>query len=174
MPVTVKSLAAVIPPAPLIVKLFTPPWKIDAGSVIADAFINDKVAPALPASIFPLARAGEFPDMVNVFAARVKVPLVNSRVPATLAEPPKLMPVALFRVRLLSSTPGRVVVALLPPIMIFEELPPDSVPATVVMDPFSVKVFAPIENAPDVKVKELVIIKSPFPVRPCILFNPIA
>ena len=174
MPFTVKSLPAVIPPEPLMVKLFTLPVKIEAGRIMAEDLVNNRVAETLFASMFPVVRVGEFPEIVKVFAARLRVPLVKARVPPTLTEPPRLMPLARLRVRLLSSTAGKVVVAPLPPIMIFEELPPVNVPAEVVMDPFKVKVFAPIEKAPVVKVKDLVIIKSSLTVRPFILFSPMA
>ena len=84
MPFIVKSLVAVIPPLPLIVKLLTFPAKIDVGRVIADELVKAKVALALLASIFPLVLVGELPAMVKVFAAMVNVPEIKSSNPLTV------------------------------------------------------------------------------------------
>ena len=138
-----KSPPAVIP-APLIVKLFTFALKIDAGSVIAEALVSAIVAEALLASIVPLVLVGALPEIVKVFAPTVKAPDVKVNIPAILTSPPKLIPLARFRLRLLSSTLGNSVFDPLPPITIFVALPPINVPEVVVIAPFSVNVFVPI------------------------------
>jgi len=174
MPFTVKLLPALIPPKPLIVKLFTLPLKIEAGRIMAEEFVKDSVAELLLASMFPVVLEGEFPEIVKVFVARLKVPLVNARVPPTLTAPPKLMPLARFRVRLLRTAAGKMVVAPLPPTMMFDELPPVNVPDVVVIEPLRVNVFAPMVNDPLVKVKARVIIKFQFSAKPVMLFRLIA
>ena len=73
-PFTVKSLLAVIPPVPLIVKLFISPVKTEAGSIIGEVLVKARVEPALPALIKPLVLAGELPAIVNMLAPRLKVP----------------------------------------------------------------------------------------------------
>ena len=84
MPFMVKSLLAVMPPMPLMVKLLTFPVKIDAGRAIAEELVKAKVAAALLASINPLVLVGELPAMVKVFAARLSVPDGKSRTPLTV------------------------------------------------------------------------------------------
>jgi hypothetical protein len=84
-PFIVKSLLAVTPPAPLIVKLLTLPVKIDAGNVIAEVFAKAKVAEALLASTNPLlVLVGELPAIVNVLPARLRVPDVKPNNPFTI------------------------------------------------------------------------------------------
>jgi hypothetical protein len=84
IPFTVKSLIAVVPPVPLMVKLLTFPVNIEAGRVIAAVFIKAKVALASLASIKPLVRVGELPAIVNVFAPRLNVPEGKSNKPFTV------------------------------------------------------------------------------------------
>ena len=83
MPFIVKSLLAVMPPAPLIVKLFTFPIKMEEGSIIATGLVKTKVEEVFPASINPLEIpfVGELPEIVNVFEPIVSVPDCNSNNP---------------------------------------------------------------------------------------------
>ena len=61
MPFIAKSLVAVTPPIPLMVKLFTFAENSEAGSVMAAVLVNTNVALVLLASIKPLVRVGELP-----------------------------------------------------------------------------------------------------------------
>ena len=169
MPFNEKSLLAVMPPMPLMAKLFTLPLKIDTGSVIAEVLPKDNVAEALLASMLPFVLVGEFPEIVSVFAPRVKVPFVKVRVPPTLTAPPIIIPLVRFIVRLLSETAGKVVLVPLPLIMIFVELPPVNVPDVAAMIPLIVKVFAPIEKVPLASINFFAIVKLPFSVSPRLL-----
>ena len=87
------------------------------------------------------------PSMVKVFASIEREPFVKVKAPSTVTFPPKLRPFVLFSVRLLRETAGNIVLAPDPPIKIFEELPPVSVPLPEIA-PLIVKVCAPIESAP--------------------------
>lgn len=170
IPFTVQLQHALIP-APLMVKLLMLLTKIDSGHMIVEVFISTIVADELLASIFPLTLMGAFPEIVKEFAPKVKVPEVNINVPATFTDPPKLIPFARFSVKLLSNTPGNVVLAPLPPILILLVPPPVKVPAVAETEPFSVNVFAPIEKAPLVSESAVWIVTAPFCVRPLLLFK---
>ena len=167
---TVKSLFDVKPPAPFMVKLLTAAENMDAGRLIAEEFVNIKLADALLASILPLVRTGEFPDIVRVLDPTVRVPAVNVNVPPMLRSPYKLIPVALFIVKLLSTKAGILMFAPVPPIIILVELPPVTVPVMAVTTPLNVKVFGPIAKFPAISAIPLFIVKSPFNVNPLALF----
>ena len=79
-------------------------------------------------------------------------PLVRASVASTVTLPPSEMPFARLIVRFFTMTEGSVVLAPDPPKVIFELLPPVKLPLVVEMAPLSVSVFAPIENAPLVRV----------------------
>ena len=168
-PFTVKLPVDVIPPVPLMVKLFTTPVNIEEGSVIAEVLVNNNVALALLASMVPLVRDGELPEIVSVFAPRLNVPLVNVRVPPTVTAPPKPTPVARSKVRLFSETEGRVVLAPLPPKLMLLELPPINVPDVFVMVPLMVKVFAPILKAPFISFSDDARVRLPLRTNPWVL-----
>ena len=170
MPLTVKSLLAVMPPVLLIVRLLTAADKIEEGSVMAVALVKDRVAPASLALINPLVLVGELPDIVKVFAPTVSVPLVNAKVPTILKSPYKLTPLARFIVKLLSKKAGIFMIVPVPPIIIFVELPPVTVPVIAVTTPLNVKVFGPMAKLPLISAMPLFIVKSPFNVSPFTLF----
>ena len=173
-PFTVKSLTAVIPPAPLKVRLLTAPVNIDAGSVMAEELLNSKVAPALLASMFPLVLVGAVPDIVNVFDPTVKVPFVNVKAPTKLTFPYRLTPLARFIVKLLSTKEGIFITVPEPPIIILVELPPVTVPVIAVTTPLKVNAFGPMAKLPAISAILLFIVKSPFSVNPfaLLIVNP--
>ncbi len=84
IPFTVILSLTVIPPDPVMERLFTFPVKIEDGRVIADEFANSIVAKALLASIFPLVLTKELPAMVKLLAPKVKVPEVKVITPFTV------------------------------------------------------------------------------------------
>jgi hypothetical protein len=75
IPFTVILLLAVIPPAPLIVKLLIAVENNPAGNVIAEEFANTNVE--FPADISPEVLEREFPDNVKVFVPILNVPEVR-------------------------------------------------------------------------------------------------
>ena len=166
MPFKVISLPAVTPPAPLIVMLFTavPPKKV-AGKAMEEAFAKTKLAEPLLASTDPPPLVGELPEMVRVLAPTVNVPEVKASVPATLTSPPKAIPLERFKVKLFNVKAGKVVLAV-PPKVRLEVAPPVREPEVLVIAPFNVKVFAPMANAPLVRVRVCETIKLSFNVRP--------
>src|SRR6266567_2469607 len=114
------------------------------------------------------------PAMAGPFNARVlapteKVPLVRVSVPPTVTSPPKLMPLALLMVRLFNVTAGRAVLAAVPPKLMFAEAPPVKLPLVVEIRPLSVRVLAPIENAPAVRVSVPLTVAALFRLTPLAL-----
>ena len=166
MPLTVKSLPAVTPPVPVILKLFTLELKTEAGKVSAEVLVNTSVAEALLASMLPELRVKLLPERVRVFDPTVSVPAVSARVPATLTLPVSVRPLERFSVRLFNATAGRLVPAPEPAMTMFELLPPVKLPEVYEIAPSSVRVFAPMENAPLVSVRLPVTSRLPDKVTP--------
>jgi hypothetical protein len=169
IPFKVKSLLAVTPPVPLIVRLLTAPLNIDAGNVIADEFVKAIVAVSLLTLIKPLVLTGEF-KRVNVFEPTVRDPLVKVKTPTMFTSPYMFTPETLFIVRLLSKKDGILILPPVPPIIIFVELPPVTVPVIAVTSPLKVNVFGPIVKLPAISAIPLFMVKSPFRVSPFTLF----
>ena len=102
VPVTIKSLDIITPPALFIIKLVNVPPNNPVGKVIDEAFVNATVELALVASIVPVDLVGLLPDIVNVFAPTVSVPLFKAKVPLTVVLTFKFkLPKVLLQVRLL-------------------------------------------------------------------------
>ena len=93
----------------------------------------------------------------------------KASVPLTVTPPPRLMPFARFRVRLLSVTAGSVADAPEPPMMMFDVLPPVKPPLVVEIAPLRVSVFAPMESAPLVSVSVPPTLILPSSVAPLLL-----
>ena len=100
------------------------------------------------------------PFSVNVCAPTVNVPFVSVSVPSTVTSPPMLIPLARLIMRLFNVTEGSVVEAPLPPKVILEEEPPVREPLVWLIAPFKVRVCAPIDRAPLVKVRVPLTISS--------------
>jgi hypothetical protein len=131
------KLFPAVMPAPLMVKLLILPANIEDGSVMADELANDIVADALLASMLPLMRVGELPDIVSLFAPNVNVPVVKANVPSRSTFPPSVIPLVRFKVKLFSETPGRDVLAPLPPMMMFDVPPPVKEPEVLETAPLN-------------------------------------
>ncbi len=89
---------------------------------------------------------------VSVFDPMFNNPFVSVSAPSRVTSPPSEIPFARFSVKLFSVTEGSAVPAPAPPKVIFDVLPPVRLPLVVAINPLSVKVFAPIDNAPLVNV----------------------
>ena len=91
----------------------------------------------------------------KVLPFSVSEPAVSVKVPSTFTFPASLMPLlGLFNDILLSETAGKSIAAKLkPPIVKLDDPPPDKVPDEIFVAPFRVRVFAPIENWPVLKVR---------------------
>lgn len=105
-----------------------------------------------------------------MFDPRARVPSVNVNVPTTLRFPYKLTPADLLIVRLLSVKAGILILPAVPPIIIFVEVPPVTVPVIAVTIPLNVNVFGPIAKFPSISAMPLFIVKSQFRVNPPTLF----
>jgi hypothetical protein len=153
------------------VRLLILPLKKVVGSVMAVGLAKIKPADPLLASIVPPLLIGELPEIVKVLAPTVNVPEVNANVPDTLTEPPNVIPLGRFKVKLFSEIVGKEVLAPVPPKAMLEVAPPVNVPEVLTIAPFMVNVFAPMAKLPEVSVSVCETVKSPLRVRPLLLFK---
>ena len=168
-PLTVRMLFKVIPLALLTVRLLrlvTLLGRLTLLELPPNTRFEDEVVDrlvAVPAIVGPFK--------VRVLEPTANVPLVRVSVPATVRSPPKFMPLALFIIRLLSPfvTEGSDVAAPAPPNVILEVDPPVRVPLVVEMAPFTVRVLAPIDRAPLVRVRVVLTVTSAFKFTPLAL-----
>ena len=93
------------------------------------------------------------PLMVNVLLPIDRLPFCSVRVPPVVTLPDITTPLARLMVRLFRIIAGKFVEEPVPPKVRLEELPPVRLPDDIEIGPFSVRVFAPIENAPEVRYK---------------------
>src|SRR5207245_1673243 len=152
VPLSVRLLFNVTPLALLIVRLFSAvtllgiftPVELPPKTRLEDE-VADKLA-AVPPIVGPLS--------VSVLAPTGNAPVVGVAVPPTLTPPPMLIPLARLMVRLFNVIAGRVVLAPVPPKIMFADAPPVRLPLVVEIAPLTVRVLAPIESAPLVSVNE--------------------
>src|SRR6266568_1385259 len=146
VPLIVRLLFKVTPLALLIVRLFRAVTLLGMFTPVElppKERLDDEVVCKLAG--VP-AIAGPF--SANVLAPTLSAPLVRVSVPPTVTLPPRAMPLARLTVRLFRVMAGRVVLAPVPPKVMFAEAPPVRLPLVVEMSPLSVRVLAPIERAP--------------------------
>lgn len=178
VPLTVTLALSVTPPDVLIVRL--PSTEVEVGSsfpvvtLAVPAYMTFTLVPKFGTVVkLPIVReiVATLPSE-TLLMLLLSVPLVRVSVPSTVTSPPRLMPFARFKVRLLTAIAGSVVVELEPPMTMFDVFPPVKLPLVEEMAPLMVSVFAPIESVPLVSTRVPLTSQLPFKVsEPLNLFR---
>ena len=160
VPLILTSFISVILPVPVFVT-------VNALNVVAPVMVCGEV----PLKLIVLVLAvnvpalSKFPAMLVVNELAFNVPLTPMVKLPDIVIPTPMVVVPPFMVKLSNAVgvEGKVAVAPNPK---FDVAPPVNVPAVFVMPPFNVKVFAPIDNVPALRLNSPPTVTLPFIVKP--------